>query len=128
MLVTDIRDVLLASSTLMAFLGSRTDAVDLVDVDMGVKAPYVTFNVMKTDPLRKGNLCDPTALGPQLSEVMFTPWAPSAAMVEQLNDAVRVAVLGSVLKPTFAGFRQWAREPDTNLLTRGQVFTIQHTL
>lgn len=128
MLETQLREALLAHAPLMAALGNRPGRVDLVDVAEGTPPPYITFNLMSTERIGRANLCDPAALGLLRSVVLFTPWAGEAITVHQLNLLVRQALAASG-QPNivFESLTQWAREPETNLLTRGQRFAVQHT-
>ena len=129
-----IRSLLLAHAPLMALLGNQSARVDLVDVPQGTAAPYLTFNLTEASQAGRGNLCDPAALGMLNQTLMLTPWAPTANQVHAINTAARAALLGgrrtvegvAIDGISFAGFRQWAREPETNLLTRGQLLTVRH--
>jgi hypothetical protein len=125
MLENDIKTALRAHPGLMALLGNQPGRVDLVDVAQGTAVPYLTFNVIKSEPLGRGNLCVSDQVGPLISEIFLTPWAPDAVTVDAINTQARAAL--APLKARFVGFRQWAREPQTNLLTRGQVLAVQHT-
>ena len=128
MLETQLREALLAHAPLMAALGNRPGRVDLVDVAEGTPVPYVTFNVMSTERIGRPSLCNPASLGLLRSVVLFTPWAPDVITVHQLNSLIRAALAASKLQQLmFEGLTQWAREPETNLLTRGQRFAVQHT-
>lgn len=135
MIELSIRSLMLAHAPLMSLLGNQSARVDLVDVPQGTLAPYLTFNLTDGTQAGRGNLCDPTSLGLLNQTLMLTPWAPTANQVHAINTAARAALLsgrqtvGGVVIDSinFAGFRQWAREPETNLLTRGQVFTVHHT-
>ena len=123
-----------ADATLMALLGGRIGAVDLVDVAQDTNPPYITFTVGDGQRLGRGNLCAPGALGLLSEQILINPWAPTAPEVKAINDAARAALLSGlagavgvdVQSIQWTAYRQWAREPGTNLLTRGQVFTVQH--
>ncbi len=128
MLELAIRDALLAHDPLMQALGNNPQRIDLVDVAMGTPAPYVTFNLMETQRAAgRPGLCNPASLGLLRSVVMFTPWAGDATTVHQLNTLVREALTASSMRAHFTGLSAWAREPETNLLTRGQNFAVEHT-
>lgn len=130
-----ITETLRGNLALMTLLGvGRNGAVDLVDVAQDTRPPYLTFNMGDGARVGLGNLCDPAALGLLTQQILVMPWAPTATEVKAINDAARAALLAGLkaADPTiqtiqWTGYRPWAREPGTNLLTRGQVFTVQHT-
>lgn len=130
-----IRSLLLAHAPLMALLGNEAGRVDLVDVAQGTPDPYLTYTLADAAPVGRGNLCQPTQLGLLSQTLMLTPWAKTANSVYAIHLAARVALLGgrrtvagvAIDCISFAGFRAWAREPQTNLLTRGQLFAVVHT-
>ena len=135
MIEEQIKQFLCNDAPLMALLGARPGAVDLVDVAMETKPPYLVFNLQDGQRMGRPNLCNPAAIGLLSQQLLLMPWAPTAPMVKAINDAARAALLGiaapalaalQIQSIQFVGYRQWAREPDTNLLTRGQVFTVQH--
>jgi hypothetical protein len=74
-------------------------------------------------------------LGLLSEQLMLTPWASTVGEVSAIHAAARAALLGgartvggaAIQSITWAGYRAWAREPETNLLTRGQVLTVLHT-
>lgn len=128
MLEQTLRDALHAHAPLMAVLGNNPQRLDLVDVAMGTPAPYLTFNLTETQRAAgRLGLCNPAALGLLRSVVLFTPWAGDIPAVHQINTLVRAALAASSIKAHFTGFGAWAREPETNLLTRGQLFAVEHT-
>lgn len=136
MIEESIAETLRGNSALMALLGQRPGAVDLVDVPMEIKAPYLVFNLFEGQRMGRPNLCSPAAIGLLSQQLLLAPWAPTAPMVKAINDAARTALLGlssqqlaalNIQSIQFLGYRQWAREPDTNLLTRGQLLMVQHT-
>lgn len=136
MIEEHIATLLRAHAPLMALLGGRPGAVDLVDVAQDTRPPYLVFNMGDAQRVGRGNLCSPAAVGLLTDQLIVMPWAPVAPMVKAINDAARTALLGvpaaalsalGIQSIQFVGYRAWAREPDTNLLTRGQVFTVQHT-
>jgi len=130
-----ILTMLRSDTALMALLGNDPARVDLVDVAQGTTPPYLTFTLASGARMGRGNLCDPTALGLLSQQLMVTPWAPTAPAVHAINVAARAALLcglqtvGTVRidSITWQSYHTWAREPETNLLTRGQTFAVQHT-
>lgn len=130
-----ILELLRAYAPLLALLGSGPKSIDLVDVAQGTDAPYLTFNFTEGSRIGKGNLCDPTAPCLMSQTLMLTPWAATAQKVQAINTAAMSALVGgprvvggvAIQSITRAGYQQWAREPETNLLTRGQLLTVQHT-
>lgn len=135
MIEVAITQLLRAHAPLMALLGGRPVAVDLVDVHQDVLPPYLVFNLAEGQRLGRPNLCDPSALGVLSQQILLMPWAPTALEVQAINAAARAALIGgprvqagvSIQSIQWTGYRQWAREPSTGLLTRGQVLTVQHT-
>lgn len=141
--------VLRAHEPLMELMGGDPRRIDLVDVAQGTEPPYLTFNFTEAARMGRANLCDPTELGLLTQTMLLTPWAPTAPLVKAINDAARTALIGGprmlsgakivnwheyfvvpfvrVQSIQWSGYRQWAREPETNLLTRGQLLTVQHT-
>lgn len=135
MIEESIAEILRGNSVLMTLLGQRSGAVDLVDVPMEIKAPYLVFNLFEGQRLGRPNLCSPSSIGLLSQQLLLAPWAPTAPMVKAINDAARTALLAlsaqqmsvhNIQSIQFLGYRQWAREPDTNLLTRGQLLVVQH--
>lgn len=130
-----ILELLRAHAPLLALLGGDPKRIDLVDIPQGTDPPYLTFNLTEGNRVGKGNLCNPAALGLLSQTLMLTPWAPTAPKVKAINDAAREALVGGprsvagavIQSISWAGYHQWAREPETNLLTRGQLLTIHHT-
>lgn len=134
MIEQSIMTILRSSAPLMALLGvGRNTAVDLVDVEQDTRPPYLTFTMGDGQRVGRGRLCDPGALGLLSQQILLNPWAPTSAAVKAINDAARAALLAGleavpgVQSVQWLAYRPWAREPGTNLLTRGQVFTVQHT-
>lgn len=135
MLEEHIAEILRGNAALSELLGNRSGAIDLVDVPMEIKAPYLVFNLGDGQRLGRPNLCSPGAIGLLSQQLLLMPWAPTAPLVKAINDAARTALLSAsaaalaawdIQSIQFVGYRQWAREPDTNLLTRGQLLTVQH--
>lgn len=130
-----IAQLLRAHAPLMTLLTNRAGAVDLVDVHQTIDAPYLTFNLGDGAQMGSGNLCDPAALGKLSQQILLTPWAQTAPQVHAINEAARAALLGGsrvvagvqITAIVWTAYRPWARNPDTQLLTRGQVLTVQHT-
>jgi len=138
MIETVIRDILRAHAPLLALVGGVPGRIDLVDVAEEVaRPPYLTFNLTSGQQVGRGNLCSPASLGLLNSELLVTPWAGEAPDVMAVNTAARAALLAAqrhqvggvvvVQSITFSRFGAWAREPETNLLTRGQIFVVSHT-
>lgn len=135
MIETAIITTLRADAALMALLGGRAGAVDLVDVAQDTNPPYLVFNMGDGQRVGRGNLCDPGSLGLLAEQILLMPWAATAGQVKAINDAARAALLAGLASASgvnvqniqWTGYRAWARETGTNLLTRGQVFTVQHT-
>jgi len=130
-----IKTTLRNNLALMTLLGvGRNGAVDLLDVAQDTRAPYLTFNMGDGQRMGRGNLCNTGELGLLAQQILIMPWAETAPEVKAINDAARAALLASLASTAGAsvqsiqwtGYRPWAREPGTNLLTRGQVFTVQH--
>jgi hypothetical protein len=130
-----VLEMLRAHAPLLALLGGDPSRIDLCDVAQGTAPPYLTFNFTEASRVGRGNLCDPAALGLLSQTLALQPWAPTAPLVKAINDAARAALVGgprtvvgaAVQSIAWAGYRQWAREPETNLLTRAQVLTVHHT-
>ena len=130
-----ILELLRAHAPLMTLLSARALAVDMVDVHQDVAPPYLVFNMGDGQRLGRGNLCDPADLGALSQQILLMPWARTAPEVQAINAAARAALLGgarvvagvSVQSIQWTAYRPWAREPSTELLTRGQVLTVQHT-
>ena len=130
-----ITQLLRAHAPLMTLLTNRAQAVDLVDVHPDTAAPYLVFNLGDGAQVGRGNLCDPASLGLLTQQILITPWAKTAPEVKALNDAARAALLGGprlvagvqIQTIVWTAYRPWAREPNTQLLTRGQVLTVHHT-
>lgn len=131
-----VSQLLRAHAPLMTLLGNRANAVDLVDVHQDVADPYLVFNLGDASALNsRGNLCNPAALGPLSQQILLTPWAQTATQVQAINEAARDALLGgartvagvAIIYIAWTAYRPWARNPDTQLLTRGQILTVQHT-
>jgi hypothetical protein len=136
MIETAIRDLLRSNAPLMALLSNSANRVDLLDVGQNTPAPYLTFNADSTVQAGRPNLCNPASLGLLRTELLITPWAKTAPEVAALNAAARAALVSAQPRTVagvtmqsiaFSQFGPWAREPETNLLTRGQVFLIAHT-
>ena len=129
-----ITTILRGHAPLMTLLGNRARAVDLVDVAQKVDAPYLVFNLGDGQRIGRGDLCDPTKLGLLSQQILLMPWAPTAGEVKAIGDAARAALLSGprvvggvqIQSIQWTAYRPWAREPDTNLLTRGQVLTVQY--
>ena len=129
-----VRALLLAHAPLMALLGNQSARVDLMDVPQGTVPPYLTFNLTDAAQVGQGRLCDPAALGLLSQTLMLTPWAATANEVHAIHAAARGALVGgrrtvegvAIDSIVFAGYRAWGREPQTNLLTRGQLLTVRH--
>lgn len=130
-----ILELLRGHAPLLALLGNNPKRIDMVDVAQGTDVPYLTFTLMDGTRIGRGNLCDPVALGLLSESLMLTPWGRTAPEVKAINAAARAALVGgarqvagaTIQAITWTAYRQWAREPETNLLTRGQVLTVQHT-
>lgn len=130
-----ITQLLRAHAPLMTLLASRAQAVDLVDVHQDVAAPYLVFNLGDGTRMGRGNLCEPAALGALEQQILITPWAATAPEVHALNEAARAALLGgartvagvAIQSIRWTAYRPWARNPESQLLTRGQILTVQHT-
>jgi hypothetical protein len=129
-----ILQLLRAHAPLMTLLGGRSVAVDLVDVHQDVNPPYLVFNMGDGQRMGRGNLCDPTSLGALSQQILLTPWAKTAPEVQAINAAASAALLGGrrlvagvqIQSIQWTAYRAWAREPATQLLTRGLVLTVQH--
>lgn len=132
-----ILTLLRGSAPLLALVGNEPKRIDLVDIAEGLAVPpYLTFNVTSAVPAGRPNLCNPAALGLLNAEVLVTPWADTVPPVKAMHDAVRAALLAAqrvavdgvhIQSTAFLRFGPWAREPETNLLTRGQVFLVSYT-
>jgi hypothetical protein len=136
MIESAIRSMLLAHAPLMALLGGQPGRVDLVDVAQTTAAPYLTYNILDGGIAGgRGSLCDPADLGLLTQNILLTPWAPTTGIVYSINQEARRALIGGrrtvegvqIDSIIFEGFRAWAREPETNLLTRGQLLRVVHT-
>lgn len=137
MIETVIRDLLRGNAPLLALVGGVPGRIDLLDIaEQQAKPPYLTFNIPTTQQAGRGNLCDPSRLGLLQSELLITPWAETAPEVMAVHSAARAVLLGAqrlqaagkevIQSATFVRFGEWAREPETNLLTRGQIFLVTH--
>lgn len=130
-----IRDLLISHAPLMALLSNQSKRVDLVDVAQDIKPPYLTFNLVEASAMGSGNLCDPAASRLLAQTLLITPWADEAPTVHAINSAAAAALIGGrrtvgsykIDSISFTGYRAWAREPQTNLLTRGLVLAVRHT-
>lgn len=132
-----ILTLLRGSAPLLALVGNEPKRIDLVDIAEGLAVPpYLTFNVESAVQAGRPNLCNPATLGLLNAEVLVTPWADTAPPVKAVHDAVRAALLAAqrvtvegvqIQSTAFVRFGPWAREPETNLLTRGQVFLVSYT-
>lgn len=131
-----ILNTLRAHAPLLALLGNDPKRIDLLDVAQGTPAPYLTFNLTDGVQAGRGNLCNPAVLGLLNEDLLITPWAQSAPEVQQIHTAARAALLAAqrrqgdgtlIQSVTFKRFGPWGREPETNLLTRGQFFVVSHT-
>lgn len=129
-----ILSLLRAHAPLMTLLGGRVGAVDLVDVAQDVDPPYLAFNLGDGSQITRGNLCQSSQLGLLSQQILLMPWAATAGAVQAMNVAARTALVGGarqvegvqIQSIQFTAYRAWAREGNTNLLTRGQVLTVQH--
>lgn len=134
MIEQTIRAILIAHAPLMALLSNREQNIDLVDVAQDVNAPYLTFNLTDGVAMGAGNLCNPVAKQLLSQTLLITPWAASAPAVQAMSDEARAALVGGartvgsykIDSILFEGYRAWAREPQTNLLTRGLLLTVRH--
>jgi hypothetical protein len=130
-----ILEILRAHAPLLALMGGDPKRIDLCDVAQGTEPPYLTFNFAEASRAGRGSLCDPASLGLLMQALVLQPWAPTAPLVVAINTAARVALVGgprsvasaAIQSIGWAAFKQWAREPETNLLTRAQVLTVHHT-
>lgn len=130
-----IKTLLVSDTALMALLGNDPARVDLLDLPQGTPYPSLTFTLAEGERAGAGSLCDPSAMGLLAQQLLVNVWAPTATLVHQINTAARAALLSgpqtvgtvSIQSITWRSYQTWAREPETNLLTRGQVFTVHHT-
>lgn len=130
-----VLEILRAHAPLVALLGGDPKRIDLCDLAQGTAPPYLTFNLTDASRAGRGNLCNPAALGLLMQTLVLQPWAPTAPLVVAISTAARVALVGgprsvagaAIQSIAWTAFKQWAREPETNLLTRAQVLTVHHT-
>ncbi len=130
-----IKNLLRTDVVLLGLLGGDAQKCDLLTIPSGTNPPYLSFNVIKSVPAGRQNLCDPTAIGLMQTSLMLTPWAELATDVDAMHKAARSALLNcqrtsvfdtQIHSITFQGFEPWAMDEITQLLTRGQVFLVTH--